>query len=135
MIFIILYFNCYRRIAYIHSKISIQFIRKQDYTNDSGILDITGEKINWFCKKKYIIPGITNIPKKIIKFFFIKYIAVLLILWSKHTAKWYLYYFLLKFWHFMVNDHFLFYTTNIHVKRTDIKFLFDAYTRQTQLTD
>ena len=46
IIFIILYFNCYRRIADIHSKISTQFVRKQDYTNDSGISDITGEKIN-----------------------------------------------------------------------------------------
>lgn len=68
----------------------------------------------------------TKENNQIIQLSFIKCIIVLLEVQKKHTAKYQLCYFLLKFWASVENGNFLFHATNILADRVEIKFWIHA---------
>lgn len=71
----------------------------------------------------------TKENNQIIQLSFIKCIIVLLEVQKKHTAKYQLCYFLLKFSASVENGNFLFHATSV-----EIKFWIHAITRRTKLT-
>lgn len=85
ILFAVSYFDRYRGILDTHGKTSTQFARRQNCANNSGIADISVKIINRIYKKEYVAQGITEITKKQIKFFFVKYKAVLLTIQSEHV--------------------------------------------------